>query len=173
MEARTRINLGCGNKPLAGFINVDMPGNYAGTKPEVFADVFKPLPFADASADEVHAYHVFEHAYRYEAEAILKDWVRVLKPGGMLLLELPCLDKIIALFNHFREQSKPVPENLTMWGLYGDPRYCVPEMVHRWCYSVGELTWMMEGVGLEVSVGKPLTHQPVRDMRMKGIRCMA
>jgi len=168
-----RLNLGCGNKPLAGFVNVDMPGNYAGTKPEVFADISKPLPFEDASADEIHSFHCFEHFYRYEADAILTDWVRVLKPGGKLVLELPCMDKIIELFNAFIRAGKPIPTNLTLWGLYGDPSYAVPEMVHRWCYSQHELTTMMEANGLTVSSEKPQTHQPVRDMRLEGVKCTA
>lgn len=165
------LHLGSGNKPRpAPWINVDLAGNYAGLKPDVEADIFKRLPFDDESADEIVAIHVLEHAYRYEADAILADWVRVLKPGGKLVLELPCLDKVIRLFNHFIAKSEPVPTNLTMWGLYGDPGYSRPEMVHRWCYSIAELTGMMEENGLSVTLETPKTHQPIRDMRVCGLK---
>lgn len=164
-----KLNLGSGNRTLPGFINVDLPDNWCKSKPEVIHDITQPLPFENESADEIHAYHVFEHFYRYDADAILMDWVRVLKPGGLMVLELPCLDKIIGIFNHSIDKGLELPENLTMWGLYGDPKYGNPAMVHRWCYSRHELQTMMELNGLTVDAGKlPQTHQPIRDMRLEG-----
>lgn len=163
-----RLNLGCGHRHMEGFVNVDLADNWASKQPDVIADISKRLPFDDASADEVHAYHVLEHFYRYESDAILMDWVRVLKPGGLLVLELPCLDKIISIFQHCMKNQIELPEHMTLWGLYGDPHYCVPEMVHKWCYSMTELTAMMELNGLSVRSEKPQTHQPLRDMRLEG-----
>lgn len=74
----------------------------------------------------------------------MADWVRVLKPGGLLVLELPCLDKILRLFAYFVREKKPIDPRLTVWGLYGDPRYENEAMTHKWCYSVGELRQIME-----------------------------
>lgn len=162
-----RLNLGCGGKLLPGFVNVDLENNWSSKQPDVVADVTKPLPFPDDYADEVHAYHLFEHIQRWQAESVLADWVRVLKPGGLLVLELPCLDKILRLFAYFVREKKPIDPRLTVWGLYGDPRYENEAMTHKWCYSVGELRQIMENQGLEsVEVQQPQTHQPARDMRM-------
>jgi len=169
MGERVKLNLGCGNRHLAGFINVDMADNWCNKMPDVVCDVRK-LELANEYADEIHAYHVFEHFYRYEADDVLDDWIRVLKPGGLLVLELPCLDKILALFDYFKVTQKPVQDNVTLFGLYGDPKYHSPDMCHRWCYSVGELTQMLEGRGLTVTEGEPQTHQPVRDMRLEAIK---
>lgn len=165
-----KLNLGSGNRTLPGFVNVDLPDNWCKSKPEVVHDITQPLPFEDGSADEIHAYHVFEHFYRYDADAILMDWGRVLKPGGKMVLELPCLDKIISIFNHVSDHGLELPENLTLWGLYGDPKYSNPAMVHRWCYSISELRSMMELNRLTVTVAEPQTHQPVRDMRLEGVK---
>ena len=52
-------------------------------------DLTKPLPFADGSVDAVYSSHFFEHIYYSDAEAILKECFRVLKPGGVLRLALP------------------------------------------------------------------------------------
>lgn len=153
---------------MEGFVNCDMADNWCHKPPDVACNIFERLPFDDASADEIHAYHVLEHAYRYDADAILIDWVRVIKPGGLLVLELPCLDKIINIFNHCIKGGHELPENMTLWGLYGDPKYANPAMVHRWCYSFTELTAMMELNGLSVRSEKPQTHQPLRDMRLEG-----
>jgi len=46
------------------------------------------LSFPDKSFDRVIAAHVLEHLYR--PHEILREWVRVLKPGGILSLVLPC-----------------------------------------------------------------------------------
>lgn len=46
------------------------------------------LSFADDQFDRVIAAHVLEHLYR--PHEVLREWVRVLKPGGTLSLVLPC-----------------------------------------------------------------------------------
>lgn len=164
-----KLNLGCGARHLAGFCNVDLPNNWCTTKPDMEADIRK-LELPSNYADEIHAYHVFEHFYRYEADEILADWIRILKPGGKLVLELPCLDKILALFDHYYQSGKELNYQMTMWGLYGDPGYENPAMVHRWCYAEAELTDMMQRFGLLVTTHTPQTHQPIRDMRLEGIK---
>ena len=46
------------------------------------------LSFIDNSFDRVIAAHVLEHLYK--PHEVLQEWVRVLKPGGVLTLILPC-----------------------------------------------------------------------------------
>lgn len=168
--APVRLNLGCGDKILEGFVNVDLAGNWSGRPPDVVADITQRLPFDDGSVDEVHAYHVLEHLDRWKAPDCLRDWVRVLRPGGRLILEMPCLDKILGLYQHFHKRGEPAPSRLTLWGLYGDPNYRNPAMMHRWCYSANELATLLEQeVGLvRVVQEEPKTHIAIRDMRLVG-----
>ena len=80
-----RLNIGCGGKPIDGWVNVDhhpLPGVDVVHDLDVF-----PWPFADGAADEVLASHVFEHV-RYPVEFVLECW-RVLRPGGMLTVQCP------------------------------------------------------------------------------------
>jgi predicted SAM-dependent methyltransferase len=167
-----KLNLGCGNKHLEGFINCDMPDAWHDKEPDRVVNLRKPLPFGDETADEIVAFHSFEHFYRFEADAILEDWVRVLKPDGLLVLEVPCLDKIIGIFNACIAKGVPPPENLTLGGLYGDLSQRSEAMAHRWCYSVGELTGMMQANGLEVEMKPTQTHIAARDMRLEGRKLM-
>ncbi len=46
------------------------------------------LDFQDRSFDRLIASHVLEHIYR--PQDVLREWVRVLKPGGVLTLIQPC-----------------------------------------------------------------------------------
>jgi predicted SAM-dependent methyltransferase len=167
MAENIKLNVGCGGKLLDGFINIDLDNNWADTKPDVIADVTKPLPFDHNYADEIHAYHLIEHLNRWETPNILNDWVRVLKPGGLLVLECPCLDKIVSIYAHALIEGKTPDPRLTIMGLFGDPGYKNEAMSHRWCYSVAELAAGLEKLGLEdIQEQPPQTHQPRRDMRI-------
>lgn len=157
-----KLNLGCGGKHLKGFVNVDFPQNHAELPPDIATDLTKPLPFDDEYADEIHSYHFIEHIYAWEVGAVLTDWKRVLKTGGLLVIECPCLDKIVESLvakDHVRR---------TLFGLYGDPGYMRPEMVHKWCYSNESLPRLLATVGFRDAVVKePQTHFPSRDMRVE------
>lgn len=160
-----RLNLGCGGKLWPGFINVDFPGNWSGLKPDVECDI-RHLPFPDNYADEVYSIHVIEHIYRWDTMATLKEWVRVLKPGGMLVLECPNLEKILHQFD------KPVIDiKMTLWGLYGNPSYREEAQVHKWCFCVDEIVQLIQHAGCEqVRVGTPEFHDWERDARYTGIK---
>ena len=161
-----RLDLGAGDKREPGWIHVDQVTRKEGVPPpEVIADISKPLPFPDDYADEIRSIHVVEHMYRSKIGDILKDWVRVLKPGGKMALECPnlraCLYFMIA---------QPETPQLGILGIYGDPG---PNdevaMLHKWAYTPQELGQLMLDAGLEnVVQATPQFHIPARDLRMVG-----
>jgi predicted SAM-dependent methyltransferase len=56
---------------------------------------------ADASCDEIYASHVIEHlGYDRDVGHALKEFHRVLVPGGRLRLSVPCMETLCALFVH-------------------------------------------------------------------------
>lgn len=54
-----RLNLGSGDVPLAGFINVDALFDASGV--DLVADINERLPFNDAQVDMTYASHILEH----------------------------------------------------------------------------------------------------------------
>jgi len=150
-----RLNLGCGNKKIDGFIGVDIKDA------DVVADIRK-LPYEDNSVDEIMAIHVCEHFYKHEILSVLKEWKRVLKPDGIMVLELPCLDKVM---RHFEIGS---PHNMTMWALYGQPETHIDgePALHKWCWSERNFGMLLEQAGMRnITCERPHYHQPSRDMR--------
>lgn len=82
-----KLNIGSGDSPLTGYINVDVEEK---VKPDVIHDISKaPLPFEDNSADEIMCVHNLEHIKFQLWPFVLTDFHRVLKQNGMLVLAYP------------------------------------------------------------------------------------
>lgn len=175
MGGAIRLDIGCGHKREEGWVRVDFAVDRkkvsldSVTKtgkpldPDVACDI-RAIPLPDNYADEARAIHVIEHFQPWEAEGALREWIRVLKPGADLIIECPCLDKVIKLWD-----VPNIPPYMTYWALYGDPRMQDPLMMHHWCYTERQLVQIMQSAGLEELRGQPPRfHQPARDMRVIG-----
>jgi hypothetical protein len=175
--AGMKLNLGCGDKILAGYVNVDVAPSRAGKQPDVLCDLRKLEPFASGTIEEVLAVHVVEHFWRWEVVDILKEWVRVLRPGGQMVLECPnLLTACEELLRNAESGSGPGPEGQrTMWVFYGDPAWKDPLMCHRWNYIPQSLGAVMAEAGLVNIRQEPAQFKlrEPRDMRMVGERPLA
>jgi SAM-dependent methyltransferase len=84
MSGAARLNLGCGTDIRSGWVNLDvaaLPGV------DVVHDVSDlPLPFDDASFDEIAAKDVLEHL---DWIPVLRDLHRILRQGGRLEVTSP------------------------------------------------------------------------------------
>jgi predicted SAM-dependent methyltransferase len=56
------------------------------------------IPLHDSSADFIFTSHTLHHFYRDEAQALLQDAFRVLKPGGTIRIAVPNLEYIFSLY---------------------------------------------------------------------------
>ena len=167
-----KLNLGCGDKILPGYVNVDVVEARAGMKPDVICDLHDLTPFADASVDEILSVHVVEHFWRWEVGAILREWLRVLKPGGRLVAECPNLKSACETFLGDPQQRAGAGEEgqRTLWVFYGDPKWKDPLMVHRWGYTPESLKALLEEAGFVQVRQEPAQFKlrEPRDMRVVG-----
>ncbi|MEQ8188877.1 MAG: glycosyltransferase, partial [Candidatus Eremiobacterota bacterium] len=81
------LNLGCGKDIRDGFVNIDL---FSDDSRVVGMDVRK-LYLPDNCADGILASDILEHFSHRETGIILREWARVLKPGGELFLRCPSL----------------------------------------------------------------------------------
>ncbi len=167
-----KLNLGCGDKLLPGYVNVDVVESRRGYKPDIICDLHRLAVFDDASAEEVLSVHVVEHFWRWEVVDILREWMRVLKPGGTMILECPnLLSAAQALLADPQGAAGPGQESQRcMWVLYGDPKWRDPYMVHRWGYTPASLAQVMHEAGMVNIRQQPAQFKlrEPRDMRMVG-----
>ena len=169
-----RLNLGCGDKILPGYVNVDVAPARAGKAPDVICDLHRLEPFEDSSADEILSVHVVEHFWRWEVVEVLREWLRVLKPRAPMILECPNLHSACEQFLRDPDSfAGPGQEGQrTMWVFYGDPRWQDPLMVHRWGYTPKSLARVMSQAGLVELRQEPAQFKlrEPRDMRIVGVK---
>jgi len=79
-----KLNLGSGGCELSDYDNVDRKKGQ-----EVY-----PLAYPDECADEIRASHVLEHFSHRETMDVLREWFRVLKPGGCMKICVPDMEVI-------------------------------------------------------------------------------
>jgi predicted SAM-dependent methyltransferase len=90
-----RLHWGCGPITPYGWVNSDIA---ARPGVEIVADILHGLPLPDNDFDYVVSIHALpELAFREQAVA-LAELRRVLRPGGVLRLGLPDLDKAIRAY---------------------------------------------------------------------------
>lgn len=78
-----KLNLGCGDKRMAGFVGVDAYGY-----PDVVHDLNTfPYPWDDNSVDEIQMHHALEHIPNWWGAFV--ECARILKPGGKFEIRVP------------------------------------------------------------------------------------
>lgn len=106
-----KLNLGCSDDHKPGYVNVDrvLPA-------DELVDLDKPWPWPDSSASEIYARHVFEHLpSKIEC---MNEAHRVLKPGGLLDLTVPC---VMLADGRVNPGAFADPTHVTFWTM--DDRY--------------------------------------------------
>lgn len=86
-----RLNLGSGQRKFgedgSPWVNIDCQERW---NPDLLCDISK-LPYEDGTVEMAVAHHTLEHFGLTEGQDALKEWRRVLQPGGTLLVFVPDL----------------------------------------------------------------------------------
>lgn len=144
-----RLNLGCGQKPVAGYANVDvrrLPG----------VDVVAPvdeLPIEPGTVAEIYSAHLLEHfPEEYLRQTLLPYWVGLLRPGGLFRAVVPDLEAMARAYAG-GELDFDVLRTVT----YGGQEY--EGDTHFNGFNVDRLTAILTGAGLTdvevVAQGRP------------------
>lgn len=86
-KAERNLDLGFDwRNPIDGFESLSI---FQTPNADYVIDASKKMPFKDDSFNIIYASHVLEHIPWYQVKTVLKEWVRILKPGGKLEVWVP------------------------------------------------------------------------------------
>jgi predicted SAM-dependent methyltransferase len=97
-----RLHLGCGTVRLEDWVNIDRGGT-----PDLALDLRLGLPFPDASVDRIHSEHLLEHLRLADAQLLMSEAYRVMRPGGVMRIGMPDLERIVQRYTatDWRDQT--------------------------------------------------------------------
>ena len=143
-----KLHIGAGDNYLNGWVNVDATPDLG---PDICARV-TGLPFPNRVFHRVCMVHVVEHIpYKLLAPA-LSEIYRVMKPGGILIIETP---EIEGVFRDFLAADTDRRKELLSYTFGLD----VPGMKHEILLPAKLLAWELNTAGFKIlSMGPGLSH---------------
>jgi len=142
-----KLNLGCGSDIRFGYINIDI-------RPIQGVNIMldlenQPLPFEDGIVSEIVAQDVIEHIHYHKVENLLRECYRVLKPGGILYIRTPDLERIVDKVLVKKERlGQLTGYKLLSFFIFG--RYDNPYDVHKCIFTKELLRELLEEIGFEI-----------------------
>lgn len=149
-----KLNLGAADWHIDGWKSIDLPAVDLGST---------PWPWKTGSIQSIYAGHILEHFDRETGVRFLGECLRILKPGGVLFLAVPDMDKFIDC----RLAGDPSPLNGYKWSdlnhfLGGDGTEPRAEWRHRYMYCWASLAWTLADAGFRECV-RDLEYRPGLD----------
>lgn len=151
-----KLHIGCGKFYKPGYVNIDFYDS-------AIADVVMPadeLSYPSNSVDTIEAYHIIEHFDCVKVLYVLSEWFRVLKPGGVLVLETPDLEET---FKEYLDSGIVERKKMIRW-IFGTDS---AGMSHKCCFPFDTIREILEKAGfVDVTKKEQKTHTYAPGMRI-------
>ena len=142
-----KLNIGTTERH-PGWTSIDVA---AGPGVDIVGDCRRLAQFADNSVETIYASHVVEHIPRVETVPMLKDWHRVLVPGGTLMVSVPDLNILSQIF--IKDALHGADKLAVMHMMFGGQSD--PYDFHFGGYDLELMTWMLHDAGFQDIVRVP------------------
>jgi len=136
----TLVNIGCGYRPLSGWVNLDLVPGYA----EIVWDIRKGLPFKDQSVTAIFCEHVIEHLSREDGLRFIRECRRVLQVGGVVRISTPDAAKYLCSYvnnDEFLDHPR-----------FGDGTVPRIDLVNRMMRENGHHLWIYDTRSLSIAL---------------------
>ena len=159
-----KLEIGSGTRPLDGYEHLDINPDSPCVE---YVAPMNDIPVEDNYFEEIQSIHVIEHQPWKDTLSTLKEWVRVLKPGGMLRLATPNLRWIAECYlqgrrgntKHFMEDANKMTEgelkrlklneeiDVALWANFKIMSSGIKWDEHYACYDARLLTDLLKKAG--------------------------
>lgn len=162
------LHIGCGKNYFDGWINIDNNSDNNISKLDLNWDMRKPLPFNDGSVDFIFNEHFLEHLTVDEGQKAIKDFLRVLKKGGVLRIAMPDLEDVVRSYQDPKWKDNPTLKKFDL-----DFIQTRAELInisfrwwgHEWLYDWNELERRLEEAGCKKITKCELRKSVHEDLR--------
>lgn len=148
LDEKLKLNIGAGYLHIDGYLSLDLYNETADIKSDIIN-----IPFKENSIEEIVSFHVLEHVLPTTVEEAIKEWYKLLMPGGKLIIELP---NILAICDDFSKVN------------YGDKftllyyMYCNPQLLghaHLYGWWPESMYNLLYNFGFrDITFTRPQTH---------------
>ena len=129
--------------------------------PDIVGSMLDMAAVADGSVDAIYSAHNIEHVYAHEVPQVLKEFLRVLKPDGFLLVTCPDLQTVCQLVAEDKlgdaAYTAPAGAITPLDILYGHGAALAAGhfyMAHKCGFTLKTLTQALHTAGFATSAGK-------------------
>ena len=130
-----RLDIGGGyRKGANGWITVDISHEC-----DLYWDLREGIPFADSTVDAIYSSHLFEHLTYEQGQALMKDCLRALTPGGTFSIVVPNARMYI---EHYLGQRELPAEYFGWTPAYNNTTRI--DAINYVAYMAGEHTYMFD-----------------------------
>ena len=147
-----KLEIGSGGNPTPGYTHLD--ANPEAKDVDIVAQA-DAIPLEDESVEELLAVNILEHVEWYKVKDTLKEWARVVKNGGKIVIHVPDMMWLVKFLSddNFDWQSyagqQPFNAGTDKWEYFN--HYVMstdaPYNLHRSVYTYGFLTKLLEKFG--------------------------
>lgn len=148
---KTKLNVGSGHPKGVytnrEWINIDIAAKDHIDEKECVLNMSvldMPNDFTD-KFEVVHCIHMLEHMNRNLHKEVFKQLYRVVAPGGILYLEVPDFQYIVALLHQAYTENKPEIVHIWKTSIYGKQRYNGD--AHHWGFDARHLQELAKNAG--------------------------
>lgn len=90
-----KLHFGCGHVKFDGWVNIDLD---PAVRPDVVANLGGPLPFRNGCADRIFSEDFVDQLELEDSYQFFRECHRMLKPGGVMRLLTPDLEKLLGFY---------------------------------------------------------------------------
>jgi predicted SAM-dependent methyltransferase len=167
------LNIGCGTDYKKGWINIDNNSDNNIDKLDLNWDLRNPLPYKKNSVDYIFNEHFIEHLTVEEAQVVIKDLMRVLKPGGVLRIAMPNLAETVDDYLNLPIKDDPVIKRFKLTYIKTRAErinIAFREWGHKWLYDAEELKRRLREAGcknIKQCQLRKSTHVNLRNLEVR------